>query len=176
MSDAFVIEPLGRHDRSCFSSGVIPLDRYLREQASQDVRRNIASCFVAVEMATSAIAGYYTLAATSVQATDLPPDILKRLPRYASLPAALVGRLAVDQRFQRRRLGGALLTDGALRVIKGDLKAFILVVDAKDDNAAAFYQHQEFRPLISRPRSFFVPLATVGKGRREDLESSRGES
>jgi ribosomal protein S18 acetylase RimI-like enzyme len=164
MSDAFVIEPLGRHDRSCFSSGVAPLDRYLRQQASQDVKREIASCFVAVDTATGTIAGYYTLAATSVQSTDLPQDILKRLPRYPSLPAALVGRLAIDQRFQRRRLGSALLTDAALRVTKGDLKAIVLVVDAKDDNAIAFYRHQEFRPLASRPRSLFLPLATMRKG------------
>lgn len=163
MSDAFIIEPLGRHDRSCFSSGVIPLDRYLREQASQDVKRLIASCFVAVDTATKAIGGYYTLAATSVLASDLPPDVLKRLPRYAALPAALVGRLAIDQRFQRRRLGSALLSDAALRVFKGDLKAFALVVDAKDDNAVAFYQHQEFRPLQSRPHALFLPLATARK-------------
>jgi GNAT superfamily N-acetyltransferase len=162
--DAFVIEPLVRHDRSCFSSGAIPLDRYLREQASQDVKRMIASCFVAVDASTSVIAGYYTLAATSVQASDLPPDILKRLPRYRSLPAALVGRLAIDQRFHRRGLGSALLADAALRVIKGDLKAFILVVDARDDNAVAFYRHHEFRPLGSRPRSLFLPLVTTRKG------------
>jgi ribosomal protein S18 acetylase RimI-like enzyme len=164
MNDGFVIEPLGGHDRSCFSSGVIPLDRYLREQASQNVKRQIASCFVAVDTATGAIAGYYTLAATSVQASDLPPDILKRLPRYASLPAALVGRLAIDQRFQRRRLGSALLTDAALRVIKGDLKAFALVVDAKDDNAAAFYRHQGFLPYAGRSGTLFLPLTTARKG------------
>jgi hypothetical protein len=64
------------------SSRPAQLDRYLREQASQDVKRLMASCFVAVETATSAIAGYYTLAATSVPATGLPPDVLKRLPHY----------------------------------------------------------------------------------------------
>jgi ribosomal protein S18 acetylase RimI-like enzyme len=163
MSDAVVIEPLGRHDHSCFSCGVILLDRYLREQASQDVKRHIASCFVAIDAATGAIAGYYTLAATSVQASDLPPDIIKRLPRYQSLPAALIGRLAIDQRSHRRGFGSVLLADAARRVIKGDLKAFILVVDAKDDNAVAFYRHQGFLPLASRPRSLFLPLATARK-------------
>ncbi len=99
MKDAFVIEPLGGHDRSAFACGAPPLDRYLREQASQDVKRLMASCFVALAVATNSIAGYYTLAATSVPDDDLPPDVIKRLPRYPLLPAALIGRLAVDQRF-----------------------------------------------------------------------------
>jgi GNAT superfamily N-acetyltransferase len=160
----FVIEPLGAHDRSAFSCGAAPLDRYLREQASQDVKRLMASCFVAVERATSAIAGYYTLAATSVPATDLPPDVVKRLPRYPLLPAALVGRLAVDQRFHRKGLGGALLADAALRVLKGDTKAFALIVEAKDENAITFYRLQGFHPFASRPLSLFLPIETAKKG------------
>jgi GNAT superfamily N-acetyltransferase len=160
VSDGFVIEPLGAHDRSAFSCGVAPLDRYLREQASQDVKRLMASCFVAVDAATNRIAGYYTLAATSVHANDLPPDILKRLPRYS----LLVGRLAIDQHFHRKGLGSALLADAALRVIKGDVKAFALIVDAKDENAVAFYQHHGFQAFASRPHSLFLPLGTVKKG------------
>jgi GNAT superfamily N-acetyltransferase len=163
----FIIEPLGAHDRSAFSCGAAPLDRYLREQASQDVKRLMASCFVAMETATSAIAGYYTLAATSVQTTDLPPDVLKRLPRYPLLPAALIGRLAVDQRFHRKGLGGALLADAALRVLKGDTKAFALIVEAKDENALTFYRLQGFHPFNSRPLSLFLPVGTVKKGATE---------
>ena len=164
MRDEFVIEPLGAHDRSGFSCGATPLDRYLREQASQDERRLVASCFLAVETATNRIAGYYTLAATSVLADDLPTDVLKRLPRYPVLPAALVGRLAIDQRFQRKGLGGVLLADAALRVLKGDVKAFALIVEAKDENAVAFYRLQGFHPFASRPRSLFLPLSTARKG------------
>jgi GNAT superfamily N-acetyltransferase len=160
----FVIEPLGAHDRSAFSCGAATLDRYLREQASQDVKRLVASCFVAVETATNMIAGYYTLAATSVPANDLPTEVLKRLPRYPILPAALVGRLAVDQRFHRNGLGSALLADAALRVLKGDTKAFALIVEAKDENAVAFYQLQGFRPFASRPMLLFLPLGTAKKG------------
>ena len=109
-------------------------------------------------------AGFYTLAATSIQADELPPDILKRLPRYPLLPAALVGRLAVDQRFHRKGLGGALLADAALRVLKGDVKALAIIVEAKDENAVAFYRLQGFQPFASRPLSLFLPLGTVKKG------------
>ena len=167
MTGGFVIEPLGAHDRSAFSCGVPALDRYLREQASQDVKRLMASCFVAVDTATASLAGYYTLAATSVPATELPPEILKRLPRYPVLPAALVGRLAIDARFHRRGLGGALLADAALRVLGSDTKAFALIVDAIDDNAVAFYRLEGFHPFVSRPMSLFLPLATARKAATE---------
>ena len=163
MTAGFTIEPLGGHDRSGFSSGAPSLDRYLREQASQDVKRLIASCFVAIEPATNRLAGYYTLAATSVLAGDLPADVLKRLPRYPVLPAALIGRLAIDQNFHRRGLGSALLADAGLRVLAGDAKAFALIVDAIDDNAVAFYRREGFQPFASRPLSLFLPLGTLTK-------------
>jgi GNAT superfamily N-acetyltransferase len=164
VTGSFVIEPLGAHDRSAFCCGTEALDRYLREQASQDVKRLVASCFLAVETATQVIAGYYTLAASSVPAGDLPPEVLKRLPRYPALPVALVGRLAVDQRFHRKGLGGALLADAALRVLKGDTKAFALVVEAKDDNAVAFYQHHGFQRFASKPQALFLPITTALQG------------
>ncbi len=128
----------------------------------------MASCFVAAETQTNAIAGYYTLAATSVPANDLPQDVLKRLPRYPILPAALVGRLAVDQRFHRQGLGGALLADAALRVVKGDARAFALIVEAKDETAAAFYRLLGFRSFASRPMSLFLPLGTARKAASEE--------
>ncbi len=164
MTGSFVIEPLGAHDRSVFSCSVEPLDRYLREQASQDVKRLMASCFVAMETTTTSIAGYYPLAATSVPANELPIEVLKRLPRYPVLPAALVGRLAVDQRFHGKGLGSVLLADAALRVLKGDAKAFALIVEAKDEKAVAFYRHQGFYGFVSRPQSLFLPLSTLKKG------------
>lgn len=167
MTGGFVIEPLGAHNRSGFSCGISPLDRYLREQASQDVKRLMGSCFVAVEAATNSLAGYYTLAATSVPATELPPETVKRLPRYPVLPAALIGRLAIDMRFHRKGLGSALLANAALRVLGGDTKAFALIVDAIDDNAVAFYRLQGFRPFASRRMSLFLPLGTVQKAATE---------
>ena len=171
MTGGFVIEPLGAHDRAAFSCGVVALDRYLREQASQDVKRLMASCFVAVDAATNSLAGYYTLAATSVPATELPSETLKRLPRYPVLPAALVGRLAIDIRFHRRGLGSALLADAALRVLASDTKAFALIVDASDDSAVGFYRQQGFRPFAQRPMTLFLSLGTVKKAATGRTES-----
>lgn len=164
MTGGFIIEPLGAHDRSAFACGSDALDHYLRNQASQDVRRFVANCFIAVDAATGDVAGYYTLAATSIPADDLPPEMRKRLPRYPVLPAALVGRLAVDRRFHGKGLGSTLLADAALRVLKGDVKALAVIVDAKNEDAVAFYRHQGFQPFLSRPNSLFLPLGTIEKG------------
>jgi GNAT superfamily N-acetyltransferase len=158
----FRIEALGNeHHREQFSCGEEALDRYFQTQATQDIRRRIANCFVAIEAATNAVAAYYTIAAASIPLVDLSPEDAKRLPRYPTLPAVLIGRLAVDHKFQGRGLGSALLADAAQRTIQAPPAVYALLVDAKNDRAAAFYQRFGFRPLLSRPKSLYLPIATA---------------
>jgi ribosomal protein S18 acetylase RimI-like enzyme len=85
------------------------------------------------------------------------------MPRYPSLPAIRVGRLAVDQRFQGKGLGAALLADAAVRGLRAEAAAFAMLVDAKDDAAVSFYEHHGFQRLTSHPRSLFLALATAEK-------------
>lgn len=119
MTGPFFIEVLGSHHvRKGFSCGVEALDRYFLNQVSQDARRRVTACYVAVETATSQVAGYYTLAAAGVLLADMPESIIQHLPRYPSVPVARLGRLAVDQRYQGRRLGGALLWDALARAAR----------------------------------------------------------
>ncbi|AXC16080.1 Acetyltransferase (plasmid) [Acidisarcina polymorpha] len=164
MTAPFRLEPLSEvQDRSGFACGEEALDRYFQSQVTQDIRRHIANCFVAIDAATGALAGYYTIAATSIPTPDLPAEVTKRLPRYPSIPAVRIGRLAVDQKHQRRGLGAALLADAAQRTLDAPPAAYALVVDAKDDNASAFYQHHGFLRFASQPRTLFLPLATAAK-------------
>lgn len=157
----FRVVPLdSTHDRNAFDSGSAPLDRYLREQVTQDVRRRVTACFVALN-ATHQIAGYYTLASASVLLSDLPAAIAKRLPRYPTVPAVRMGRLAIDQNFQGQGLGGALLADALQRAAQAEIAAYALLVDAKDTHAAAFYQHHGLLALPDTPLTLFLPLATV---------------
>jgi ribosomal protein S18 acetylase RimI-like enzyme len=161
----FRIEPLGsRHDRSAFHCGEEALDRYFQAQATQDIRRRIANCFVAMETVTGQVAAYYTLSAASISIVDLPPEVTKRLPRYPTLPAVRIGRLAVDRRFQGRGLGATMLSDAADRVMRADAAAFTLLVDAKNERAVAFYRHHGFRPLVSQHLTLYLPLATAREG------------
>lgn len=148
------------HDRSTFHSGSDPLDRYFRERVTQDIRRRVAACFVALSR-DGRIAGYYTLAATGVLLGELPEKIIKRLPRYPSIPAVRMGRLAVDESFKSQGLGGALLADALTRAVRSDIAAYALVVDAKDTGAADFYRHHGFLELTSEPLTLFLPLTTA---------------
>ncbi|MDZ4100296.1 MAG: GNAT family N-acetyltransferase [Hydrogenophaga sp.] len=150
----------GAHERTKFNSGSEPLDRYLREQVTQDIRRRVAACFVASEDGTR-IAGYYTLASASLLLAELPASTGKKLPRYPTVPAVRMGRLAVDQGFKGQGLGGALLADALGRVTRAEIAAYALMVDAKDDAAANFYRHHGFIALPDSPRTLFLPLATV---------------
>lgn len=159
MTAPFRLEALGPdHDRNTFSCGVAALDSYLSSQAGQDVKRRVSACYVALEVASGKVAGYYTLAAGSVPLNDLPPALTKRLPRYPSVPVARVGRLAIDKAFQGQKLGSALLADAAIRAARSEAAIFALIVDAKDDGAAAFYQHHGFDPFGGSPLRLIVPL------------------
>ncbi|HEY9140494.1 MAG TPA: GNAT family N-acetyltransferase [Bryobacteraceae bacterium] len=160
----FRFEALGdRHDRAGFRCGDNTLDGYFQTQVTQDIRRRITNCFVVLETATSRVAAYYTLSAASIPLVDLPPNEAKRLPRYPTLPAVRIGRLAVDQRYQRRGLGELMLMNAVHRTLQDAAAAFVLLVDAKNDQAAAFYQRYGFRPIAGQPRTLFLPLATAQK-------------
>lgn len=152
------------HDRATFNSGAEFLDRYLREQVTQDVRRRVAACFVALADGQR-IAGYYTLASASLLLADLPASTGKKLPRYPTVPAVRLGRLAVDQAFKGKGLGGALLADALDRAARSEIAAYALMVDAKDETATAFYRHHGFISLPDSPRILFLPLATVQPSR-----------
>lgn len=150
----------GAHDRTTFNSGSEPLNKYLREQVSQDVRRRVAACFVATTDGKR-IAGYYTLASASLLLSELPPGTGKKLSRYPTVPAVRMGRLAVDQDFKGQGLGGALLADALGRAAGSEIAAFAMMVDAKDEAAVVFYRHHGFIALPDSPRTLFLPLATV---------------
>lgn len=159
-------EPLGKHhDRSVFSCGSPLLDHDLRKQAGQDARKRLAAPFVACEPGTNRIAGYYTLSAISVDVGDLPEATARRLPAYPEMPAILLGRLAVDETFRSQGVGGWLLVDALYRARghSDTLGAAAVIVDAKDEAAAAFYEHFGFQRFPDRPDRLFLPMKTIAK-------------
>lgn len=146
------------HERAQFSCGVEALDRYFLQQVGQDIRRRVANCFVAVDTTTGQVAGYYTLSATSVPLSELEPIVAKRLPRYPSVPAALLGRLAVGMDFRGQGLGAVLVADAADRSRRAELAVALLLAEAKDDSARAFYEHLGFRATTSGGLRLILPL------------------
>jgi GNAT superfamily N-acetyltransferase len=158
----YAVEPLAaQHDRAAFGCGNADLDRYLRDFAGQDERRDVTRAFVLVEVAApTAILGYYTLSAAQILLDDLPEAVRKRLPRRESVPAILLGRLAVDLRARGRGLGRILLIEAIERVldVRRQLGVWAIIVDAIDEPAASFYEHHGFKRLPNQPSRLYLPL------------------
>jgi GNAT superfamily N-acetyltransferase len=161
--ELYEIQPLGNQNRAAFSCGEEELDRYFRQQAGQDQRRNVASCFLFIRSADMKIVGYFTLSATAVGAEELPESVIRRLPRYPNLPAILLGRLAVDQEFHGQGFGRRLLI-AALRTARdatSQVAAVVVVVEALHETAARFYEAFGFSRFNDTPLRLFIPVASI---------------
>lgn len=155
------IEPLAsHHDRAGFDCGVEPLNRYLKLQAGQDVRKNIAAPFVLVA-GDGVVGGYYTLSASALILTELPSELTRKLPRYPQIPATLLGRLAVDRRYRGEGYGRFMLADALFRAARSQIASFAVVVDAKDAVARSFYERESFLPFPDQPMKLFRPMADI---------------
>jgi predicted GNAT family N-acyltransferase len=157
-----LIEPLGKpHDRGPFACGAEPLDRYLKQQARQDVDKRVAAAFVLLASGSPQVLGYYTLSASVVSADELPADLARKVPRYPQLPVVLLGRLAVDNRLKGQKLGEFLLMDALRRCLEAaaQIGAMAIVVDAKDEGA--FYKHFGFTALQEQPARLFLAMKVV---------------
>ena len=120
----------------------------------------MAAPFVLV-MPDGAIGGYYTLSATGVNVAKLPAQITRKLPRHPLVPATLLGRLAVDRRYQGKGYGRFLLADALFRSARSEIASFAVIVDAKDENARRFYERESFLPFPDQPMKLFRPMADI---------------
>ena len=158
---AFRVVPLDSAiNRADFHCGADSLDRYFQTQVTQDMRRRVTACFVALDDEDQ-IVGYYTLASASILLRDLPEIVVKKLPRYPTVPAVRMGRLAVAQACEGKGLGAALLADAFARSARAEIAAYALIVDALDEAAAKFYAHHGFAAFPENALASFLPLATV---------------
>jgi GNAT superfamily N-acetyltransferase len=158
----FPIEAFGPyHDRPNFHCGNEGLDRYFHERVRKEVEARVAAAFVMADGPT--VLGYYTLSAHSMERSALPDDVVKKLklPRYLLIPATLMGRLAVDLKYQGQRIGEILLMDGLERSYahSSQVASFAVVMDAKE-NAVEFYRRYGFLQLPGGMR-MFIPMETI---------------
>lgn len=149
------------HNREPFDCGSLPLNNYLKTRSGQELRKNIAFPYVMTFVGKSQVMGYYTLSATSVSISDLPAN-LSKLTQYKSVPAVLIGRLAVDKSLQGGGYGKLLLLNALRRIASSKVFAVMLViVDPKDQKAVNFYKHYGFLPLGSKEGQMFLPYKTI---------------
>jgi len=160
------ISPLEKaHERKSFDCGREDLNRYLREQARQDAEKRVAAPFVLTQPDDPEVLGFYTLSSSIIPVDELPPELMKRLPRYGQLPVTLLGRLAVDCRARGLGVGEFLLVDALRRSLEAaqQIAAMAVVVDAKDERAESFYRDFDFPPFQRTPLRLFLPMAQIAK-------------
>jgi predicted GNAT family N-acyltransferase len=149
--------------RTAFSCGVPALDSYLKERARLDVKRGMCAIHVLVEDVT--IIGFYTLSAFTLQLQSLPQEIVKKYPANMLLPCWLIGRLAVDQKFQKQNFGQLLLADALQNVLTLSEKAggYCVIVDAKNEGVKPFYEKYGFKSIIDDKLRLYLPLSAIPK-------------
>ena len=147
------------HNRTNFSCGRPELDRYIREIASQDVKRDLARVFVVLDGAD--VVGFYSLSGDTVEKTDLPESHAKKLPNRP-IPAVLLGRMAVDNTQQGQGLGARMMKNAQNRVLRASesIGYRMITVDAKD-GVVEFYLRYDFVRFADNSNRLFLPIATL---------------
>jgi GNAT superfamily N-acetyltransferase len=166
MLNQIQFQPLqDNHDTEGFTSGVDALDQWLKRIARQHISKGVSRTFVAVDLAQTAtpapILGYYSLTVAEIDTDKLPKDVAKKLPRR--VPLVLIGRLATSLAARGQGVGALLLVDALKRIVdvSENVGVTLILVDAKDDKAARFYQHFSFVPLPDTPHRLALTLATA---------------
>lgn len=154
-----------KHNRQEFTCGIDALDDYLKIQASQDMKKNVAVTYVATSDDSEQVLGYYTLSSIGIVAGELPEDVIKKLPRYPVLPGILIGRLARDKKFRGKDIGLYLLMDALKRSldISNQLGSVAVIVDAKNEKAVVFYKGYGFIEFPDNNRRLFLSMSTIKK-------------
>ena len=151
-----------KYDYSSFDCGVPALNNYLKTQASQDIRNHYSVIFVALEETAEKVVGFYTLSNASVPLNQIPRNLQKKLPKYPNIPAIRLGRLAVDKSVQGFGVGKKLLADAILQSLRYPAWA-VMLVDAKDAQASAFYKKHGFTAIDDNELNLFVLRSMLTK-------------
>lgn len=157
-------EPLTRdHDRKRFDCGTREINEFLHRYARQNAAMGVAQTFVLVDpQQPRTILGYYSLSTAQIDFEQIREDQRRRLPKYP-VPSARMGRLGVDHRHHGQGIGSRLLGLAIRRcqAIRKEIGLVVLVVDAKDEGAAAFYRHHGFTPVEDDPLTLYLHLELI---------------
>lgn len=160
----YLIEVLDKkHNKSEFKCGINALDNYLKTQAGQDIKKNVAITHVITAKNNERVLGFYSLSSIGIFPGELPENIIKKLPRYPVLPGLLLGILAVDEKHHGQGFGVHLLIDALKRslAISNHVGIVAVIVDAKDEKAKSFYERNGFLALCGNINRLFLPLSTI---------------
>ena len=154
-----------KHDRGSFDCEVEALNKYLKHMALQHHDKSIARTHVLTfKDPGSPILAYITLNMCEIDLSIEKDNIgFKRLPK--TLPALRLCRLAVDKKYKNRGIGKHLMgfTLAKAYQISSDIGCAGIVVDAKNDDAKAYYELFKFIPFTANPMRLFLPMATINQ-------------
>jgi ribosomal protein S18 acetylase RimI-like enzyme len=151
------------HNRNNFDCGVPEINDYLQKHARQNHESGHTTTFVAVpEHDSSLVMGYYSLCNAHLEYKDAPDQLVARMPKYP-IPAVRLARLACDNQCKGQGLGTRLLLAAAERAIEVSRNsgAVLLLIDAKDEAAANFYEANDALRLRDDPLHLVIPLASI---------------
>lgn len=161
---AFKIQFLDKkHSKNDFACGIPELDRFLKEQASQHMKKRITTTYVLTEDSDLVIKGYYSLSSYSVNINNLPKSITKQFPKYPMVPATMLGRLAVATECQGFGIGEYLLVS-ALKTsyeISQHQGSLCVCVDAINQSAVNFYKKYGFIEFEDNNKKLFISMKTI---------------
>lgn len=159
-----------RHKREDFFCGVSVLDDFLRKKARKESPDLSITFVLTYEEEPGEIIGYYSLSATKLRADDLPADLMKKVGHYGFVPATLLGRLAVAEKFQKSKLrfGELLLTDALLKAHTAakSVASFGIIVDVligEKGDPTGFYKRFGFIECVETRTKMFLPMKTVAR-------------
>ncbi len=141
-------EPISaKHDLLSFHSGETGLDNWLRERSIDNMESAASRTYVICPVGSNQVIGYYALSMGQILNQDVIGSMRRNMPRQ--IPAVMLGRLAIDQKWQSQGLGGALLRDAVERAIRAsrEVSARLIIVHVLSPEAESFYRHHGFVQL-----------------------------
>ena len=150
------------HNRNAFECEEQRLTDYIKKQVSQDIKKRLAVCFVAIDNDNNVI-GYYTLSSESLGREQIPDKYLKKVPQNYNAPVILLGRLARNITAKGTGLGEHLLLDALFRAFtlsEESIGAMAVIVDPMNQFAIKFYEKYGFEQLPDSEK-MFLPMSTI---------------
>lgn len=159
-----ITEPTGltlEYDISSFDCGHDALNDWLQEKAIKNEREDASRCFFICD--DNKVIGYYAFSTGSIEQKDMPGGLKRNMPN--PIPVLVLGRLAIDKKYQGQSFGKHLLKDGLLRSIAvSEHVAFkALMVHAIDEKAKEYYMNFGFFESPTNDLTVFLPMKHIRK-------------
>lgn len=154
---------LATHDLSNFDSGEPVLDEWLRRRAMENTTLGASRTYVVCASGSNQVVGFFSLSMGQIFREDALGSMRRNMPN--TIPAIVLGRLAVDKTCQGLGLGSEMLRDVVRRALiaAAEISARLLIVHPISNEAENFYLHHGFVRLPVEAPIFALDLVKMQK-------------